>query len=297
MFRFVPLFSALALTLFSIPTAAQDAAALQSYFIGKQVTLKIDMPGSQKGVDLRFNKPSAMDWKENGSRIKQFGVAIHQGDVARITSIVLKRDMMEFQLDGGGFGTAGDDTSTTVTAKPLEKSDYEKDLENQIANTDDPDKKADLQRQLDRERARRERQDSQNQHQAQIASQQKAATVAQNRATGGSRFNLRWSGSVPPNLSPDMVKQLLSPYVSFAEVPAANGTVATNPPAGNSASELKRGMTLNEVAGLLGQGKQISETVGDGGLKTQVYEYSTPDHHVQVTYVNGVVVQYTISSN
>ena len=34
--------------------------------------------------------------------------------------------MIEFQLDGGGFGTFGDDTTTTVSAKPLEKSDYEK---------------------------------------------------------------------------------------------------------------------------------------------------------------------------
>jgi hypothetical protein len=44
--------------------------------------------------------------------------------VVRITTIVVKKDMIEFQLDGGGFGTFGDDTTTTVTAKPVEKSDY-----------------------------------------------------------------------------------------------------------------------------------------------------------------------------
>ncbi|MGB2665052.1 MAG: hypothetical protein WAK48_13675 [Candidatus Acidiferrum sp.] len=292
----------------AVPAGAQDnAAALQAYFSGKQVTLKIDMPGTQKGVDLRFNKPTPMDWKEYGSRIKQFGVAIHQGDVARITTIVVKRDMIEFQLDGGGFGTAGDDTNTTVTAKPVEKSAYEKDLENQIANTDDPDKKASLQRDLDRERARRERLDAYNQHQAQYASQQKAAVVAQNRATGGSRFNLRWSDAIPTDqLTPEGVMQRLSEYVSFtsappttAAAPASNAAAAT---ADSSAADtpatakLKRGMSIQDVTALFGPGKQLSESVGDAGLKTQIFEYTTSDRRVNVTYVDGVVVRYSINS-
>lgn len=286
--------------------AQDNAAALQAYFSGKQVTLKIDMPGTQKGVDLRFNKPIPMDWKEYGSRIKQFGVAIHQGDVARITTIVVKRDMIEFQLDGGGFGTAGDDTNTNVTAKPVEKSAYEKDLENQIANTDDPDKKAPLQRDLDRERASRERLDAYNQRQAQYASQQKAAVVAQNRTTGGSRFNLRWSGSIPADqLTPENVMQRLSEYVSFTTAPPTTSAPAPNAapaPADSSAADtpatakLKRGMSIQDVTALFGPGKQVSESVSDAGLKTQIFEYTTSDRRVNVTYVDGVVVRYSINS-
>jgi hypothetical protein len=219
--------------------------------------------------------------------------------------------MMEFQLDGGGFGTAGDDTNTKVTAKPLEKSDYEKGLENQIANTDDPDKRAQLQRDLDRERARRERQDSINQHQAQIASQVKAQQVAQNRTTGGSRFNLRWQGSVPADLTPEMVMQLLAPYVSFNAAQAGNSGVAARnagaPPQADanavpgdanipSTAKLKRGMKLDEVTSLFGPGKKVSESVGDQGLKTEVYQYTTSDRQVEVTYVDGLVVRYSISS-
>ena len=155
-------------SIFAGAANAQDnAGSIESYFAGKQVVLKIDMPGSQKGVDLRFNKSNPMDWKEYGSRIKQFGVAIHKGDTARVTSVVVKNDMIEFQLDGGGYGTFGDDTTTSVAAKPVEKSDYEKDLEKQISETDDEDKKRSLQRDLDRERARRERQESINKHDAQ----------------------------------------------------------------------------------------------------------------------------------
>ncbi len=269
------------------------------------------MPGTQKGVDLRFNKPTPMDWKEYSGRIKQFGIAIRQGDVARVTSVVVKKDVIEFQLDGGGFGTFGDDTNTTVTAKPLEKSDYEKDLEKQISETDDPDKKAALQRDLDRERARRQRQDSINQHQAQIASQLKSQEVAGKRMEGGSRFNLRWSGSIPADqLTPEAVMHRLSEYVAFNTAPPAN-TAA--PPAANAAApstavpadtqntpataKLKRGMKMEEVTTLFGPGKQLSESVGDAGLKTQVYEYTTNDRRVEVTYVDGLVVRYSISSN
>jgi hypothetical protein len=309
MLRPVPTLAALAFTLLSVPAYSQDtAAALQSYFSGKQVVVKIDMPGSQKGVDLRYNKPSPMDWKEYGSRVKQFGVAIRQGDVARVTSLVVKHDMIEFQLDGGGFGTAGDDTNTTVTAKPLDKSDYEKDLEKQIAATDDDDKRRSLQRDLDRERARRERQDSFNQHQAHIASQQKAQTVSQNRASGGSRFNLRWSGSLPANLTPETVMQLLSPYVNFNAAPGNANNSAPNAGASPVSSlsddshtpataKLKRGMKMDEVTSLFGPGKQLSESVGDAGLKTEVYQYLIGDRRVEVTFVDGLVVRYSISSN
>jgi hypothetical protein len=313
MFRSTFVVATFAFLLASAPANAQDAETIQNHFMGKQVVLKIDMPGSQKGVDLRFNQGRPMNWKEYGSRIKQFGVAIHQGDVARVTSVVVKKDMIEFQLDGGGFGTFGDDTNTTVTPKTVEKSDYEKTLEKQIADTDDDDKRRALQRELDRERARRERQETINQQRAQIASQQKAQVVAQNRLSGGSRFNLRWSGSIPADqLTPQAVMQRLSEYVTFNAAQPANADVATShptaatPPANPApvdnasvpaTARLKRGMKVDEVASLLGQGKVVSESVGDGGLKTQVMDYTTSDRHVEVTYVEGVVVKYSITSN
>jgi hypothetical protein len=293
--------------------AQTGADAIVSYFSGKQVVVNIDMPGTQKGIDLRFNKPSPMDWKEYSSRLKQFGVAIHKGDVARITTIVVKKDMIEFQLDGGGFGTFGDDTRTTVTATPVPKSDYEKSLEQQIANTDDPDKIKQLQRELDRERARRQRQDAINQANAQIASQLKAQQVADNRARGGSRFNLRWQGSIPPGqLTPDAIMARLSEYIDFSSSPAGavqtqdvqtqNGSAPSPPPPpGNSGvvsptAQLQRGMSLNDVTNLLGPGKLLSESTGDNGLKTQVYEYPSGDRRADVTFVEGVVVKFSITS-
>ena len=304
------LFSALAFP--ALLSAQTGADAIVSYFSGKQVTVKIDMPGTQKGVDLRFNKPSPMDWKEYSSRIKQFGIAIHQGQVSRVTTIVIKKDTIEFQLDGGGFGTFGDDTNTTVQPKVVPKSDYEKSLEQQIANTDDPDKKAQLQRELDRERARRQRQDNINQQAAQVASQIKAQQVMDKRLQGGSRFNLRWAKSIPEDqLTPDAVMARLSEYIDFgglqaggaqpSEPPPAPGMVPAPQPTPSQApasptAQLQRGMSLNDVAALLGQGKLLSESTGDNGLKTQVYEYISGDRKADVTFVEGTVVKFSISS-
>jgi hypothetical protein len=286
-----------------LPLSGQNPDSLSSYFTGKEVVVKIDMPGTQQGVDLRYNKDNPMNWKEYANRLKSNGAAIHKGDTARVTAVVVKDDRIEFQLDGGGFGTFLDDSSTTVTPKTIEKSAYEKQLEKDIANTTDDDQRRKLQRDLDRERSRRERQEADNRAAAQVASQIKAQKVADDRLRGGSRFNLRWAGSIPPDQkTPDAVKKLLADYVSFdgpqtaaAVVPAAQNT------AGDAAvpatAQLKRGMKMDEVTNLFGPGKQMSESVSNDGLKTQAFQYVTGDRRVDVTYVEGLVVRYSISSN
>lgn len=83
-FRGALMVALFAVSLSPLVAADQNADSLQSYFVGKEVAMKIDMPGSQKGVDSRFNKQTPMDWKEYWSRIKEFGVAIHKGDTAPI---------------------------------------------------------------------------------------------------------------------------------------------------------------------------------------------------------------------
>ena len=68
----------LSITLCTVYALAQEQLpSLENYFIEKQVLLKLDMPGSQKGIDLRFNKPTSMDWKEYSKRLRDYGIAIH----------------------------------------------------------------------------------------------------------------------------------------------------------------------------------------------------------------------------
>jgi len=300
-----------AVSVASLPSGAQGGqSALQSYFVGKQVKVQIDMPGTQQGVDLRVERADPMDWKAYSNRLKENGAALRSGDRATVTTLVVKKNLIEFQLDGGGFGTFWDDTRTTVTPYHVDKSGYEKQLERDVSNTSDPQKRRDLQRELDRVRDRREREQRADDRAAQIASQIKAQEVADKRLRGGSRFNLRWSGSIPQDqLTPEAVMKLLDGYVDFGNLqaqkailqPAAQNVAANaNPPANGAPNtpmtQLKRGMQIGEVSELMGLGRRLSESTSEEGLKTQIFEYLPDDYRVEVTYVDGVVVRYSISS-
>jgi hypothetical protein len=55
-------------------------------------------------------------------------------------------------------------------------------------------------------------------------------------------------------------------------------------------------MTLQDVTALLGQGRQLSESTSSDNLKTQVFEYLPGDRRVEITYVDGLVVRFSITS-
>jgi hypothetical protein len=131
------------------------------------------------------------------------------------------------------------------------------------------------------------------------------------RMQGGSRFNLRWQGSIPvEQLTPDAVMARLSEYIDFSGLqtggapqpaappmgPAISPQPPNQPPPASPTAQLQRGMSLNDVANLLGQGKLLSDSTGDNGLKTQVYEYVSGDRRAEVTFVEGTVVKFSITS-
>src|SRR5437588_9490170 len=82
----------------SAPAAAQNEDALRSYFEGKRVTLKVDMPGTSDGIDVNVDAAHALDGRRYGDRLKEYGVALHAGESAAVTLIKMKKDLIEFQL-------------------------------------------------------------------------------------------------------------------------------------------------------------------------------------------------------
>jgi hypothetical protein len=219
------------------PVARAQESALQAAFEGKQVVVLIDMPGTQQGVDVYPDRPNALDANNYGKRMKSFPVALRVGDSAMITKVKVNGKRIEFQLGGGGFGTAGDSTDTAVHFTPADKSSREKDLENQISNTDDPDQKRYLQRQLDDVRRQRERDDRRNQQIAQDDAARRQQQVTANRMTGGSRFNLNYNGKVPDNISPHDVMLALSKWVDFPVATFGDQHIPNqNPPGAQNAA-------------------------------------------------------------
>jgi hypothetical protein len=90
------------------PILAQDEAPLRKALEGKRITLKMDMPATQDGVDVHPGSNRPVDYEKVGKRMKKEGVAIKDGESARITKVKVKNDHIEIQLNGGGYGTFGD---------------------------------------------------------------------------------------------------------------------------------------------------------------------------------------------
>ena len=295
-----------AIVLVSTCLSAQTTNSnLSQFFEGKQVTVKIDMPGTQQGIDIYPQRANSLDAKTYGKRMKQFPVSIRSGDTVMVTTVKVKGKSIEFQLAGGGFGTFGDDSDTSVKFTAEDKSDREKDLERQINNTDDQDQKRRLQRELDNVRRQRERDDARNKSMAVHEAAIKKEQVYEDRARGGSRFNLKYDSNVPANISPQEVMAALAPYVSFS--PPTTGEARTSegarpaqaspPPAtngsGDPAASLQKGMAESQVRALLGE--PTSRSVADqNGLHVQTETLAHGNSVVTGQFVNGILVKYSI---
>ncbi len=288
---------------------AQSQQALSQFFEGKQVIVKMDMPGTQQGVDVYPQRPQRLDVKSYSGRLKKFGTSLRNGDPVVITKVKVKDNNIEFQLGGGGYGTPMDDTDTSAHFTPSDKSGREKELENQLRNETDPDRRRALQRKLDDARADRERRDRRDRAVAQDAADNKRQMIDVRRQQGGSRFNIKFdTKQAAAEVTPQTIMSALSQYVDFPAQnfeASANGhrseTLVAAPaaPAAQSASapanSLKKGLTLEQVEALLGQPAETHDRSHDG-LKIISYSFQTKDSNVQTDFVNGVLVQYTMSS-
>ena len=278
------------------PAAAQNEQALRAYFEGKRVTLKIDMPGTSDGVDLRVDSGRPIDFREHGQRLKQYGTAIAAGDASTVTLVKLKKDLIEFQLGGGGFGTFGDDTSTSVNIKDVEKSSREKDLEKEIKDETDTRRKRELERERDNLRDRRERENRRIEAERVRAEELKRERIAYQRLKGGSRFNLRYAGNVPSGIRPEEVMEALAEYVEFA--PAASTAAApveTPSPRFTGDVSLRKGMLRSDVERALGRPQEVNDR-REGSLLVTDVVFVSGDQRITAQFVEDVLIRYTITS-
>jgi hypothetical protein len=270
--------------------AAQDEGTLRQQFEGTMVTVLMDMPGTEDGVDVYPGTSAPIDYPKYAQRLKTYGVALHSGQTVIVTKLKVKSDLIEFQLGGGGFGTMFDDTRTTVTATPTAKSNREKDLEKEVRSETDRDRKRRLQEELDDLKRDREREDRRNEASVAAASEQRRENIRRQRSEGGSRFNLRYRGGVPPSaLSPAAVREALAKYVEFP------GDASAKPGAA-PATGIRLGMLLPEVEALLGPAVTAEERM-EGTLHVSVRTYARPGGRITAELVEGVVIRFRQSAN
>ena len=304
--RLAPL---LALLAGAFPLAAQSEPALREYFEGKTVTVKQAMPGSEEGVDVYPGTSQPLDYPKYAGRLKKYGTALRAGESALVTKVRVKSKHIEFQLDGGGYGTMGDETSTNISTSPTPKTRREKNLEAEVQRETDPAKKRAMREEIDDLRREREREDARNRSAVAEAEEHRKENVRQRRLEGGSRFNIRYRDQLPSSaLTPDAVMAALAQYVDFGAVRQPAGPITQAPTGGSNvpwqlpgtplsrAGQPHKGMLLAEADSLLGTPSRTTERK-EGSLKVQTREYATPSGRIVADFVEGVLIRYTITSD
>ena len=280
----------------------QSEATLRQYFEGRTVTVKIAMPGTEDGVDIYPGTAKPLDYPRHASRLKGNGTALKAGDDALVTKIKVKSNLIEFQLDGGGYGTMGDETSSSVSVAQAPKTKREQNLEAELKREQDPAKRRDMKEELDDLKAERERENSRNRASVAEAEESKKANIRQRRLEGGSRFNIRYKNGVPASaLTPEAVKEALAAYVEFPEpetAPPSPMPIAANDPATRPAASglPSKGMLLADVDRLLGTPSKTTDRM-EGRLKVTTRVYPTDKGQVTAEFVEGVRIRYTMTSN
>lgn len=226
------------------PDRKAAQAVLKSYFEGKRVVVKIDMPAARAGIDLFPEKPVVMDFSKMSKRIGEYGTSLRAGDRPVVTELELGKDTLEFHLDGGGYGSMSDSSSEPrVPSYPTRspKSNYEKDLENELKSATDSDRIKTIRRELERERNRRDRDYDRDMRDYNQAKAYRDDFVAQKRLTRGSRFNIKFDKRNTAEITPEELMRLLGEYVDFSIISGggsgdgfsesgSSGQIADGPP-------------------------------------------------------------------
>ncbi len=279
---------------------AQSEAALKEYFEGGTVKLKLAMPGAEDGVDVYPGTSKPLNFPRHAARLKNYGTALHAGDQALVTKLKVKAKLIEFQLDGGGYGTSGDETSSSVSVASAPRTKREQNLEAELKREQDPVRRRAMKEELDDLKARRAREDARNRAAVAEAQETKKANIRQRRLEGGSRFNIRYNNGVPATaITPEAIKEALAAYVDFDEpAPAPIEATSALPMAGKPGPGglPTKGMLQADVDELLGTPKKTSDRM-EGRLKVTTRVYPTTAGQVTAEFVEGVMIRFSMTSN
>jgi hypothetical protein len=196
--------------------SAQTEDHLKRYFEGRRVEVKIDMPATKDGINVYPEKGQLIDYNRYGSLLKTYGVSVREGDRIMITKIKVKDKHIEFQLGGGGYGTLGDETSSTIYVPAASKSRREKNLEKELKYENDDRRRRRIKEELDYLRREREHEDRRNKAEVAEAEELAKQRIEEKRLQGGSRFNIRFERNLTSDdLTPENVMDALAEYVEF----------------------------------------------------------------------------------
>lgn len=199
--------------------SAQTENDLKNYFEGRRVEVKIDMPATKDGIDVYPERERDINYGRYSGLIKTNGIGVQEGDRIMITKIKVKGKHIEFQLGGGGYGTFGDETSSSVYIPTVSKSDRERRLERNLKYENDDRRRRRMREELDYLRRDREEINSRNRAEAAAAEEIAKIRIQEKRLQGGSRFNIRFDRKVTErDLTPQAIMDALAEYLYFSDL-------------------------------------------------------------------------------
>ena len=290
-----------AAVLLALPLHAQNEPALRQAFEGKVVSVKIDMPATQRGVDVYPLDQMPVNFREVAERLKDNSTALKIGQQVMVTKVLVKGNShIEFQLGGGGYGTFGDNTWTSVSTVNQGETKAEKALRDSIKKATGPTKRKQLEKELASLRSERERENARAEAEAKQAQSVIEANLRAKRAESGSRFNVRYRNGIPLDaLTPDGLMRALAAYVDFGSGPPPSSAIGSGSqlaPSGGSrapATTLKKGLWLEDVEALLGPAATAAETK-EGTLIVLKRTYRKDGQRIEASFVNGVLIDFAI---
>ncbi len=293
-----PIHVALALTCLTRVAHGQNEAVLRAAFEGKTVTVKIDMPGTSRGVDIYPQNATPLDVRELAKRLKEHGTAVKPGQRIMVTKVLVKgKTHIEFQLGGGGYGTFGDlvSNSSSVSAPDQGETKAERALRDSIKAAPGPTKRKQFERELASLRSERERENARAEAEASQANEARDANLRIKRMESGSRFNIRYrEGFTPAALTPEGVRQALAEVVEFADVTAPVAVAAAPAPSDGSFAALRKGMSVKDVEALLGPAASAGE-VKEGSMVVMKRTYKKDGMLVTAKFVSEVLIDFMIT--
>ena len=198
--------------------AAQTETDLKRYFEGRRVEVKIDMPATKDGIDVYTEKGQPIDYSRYSSLLKNYGISVREGDRILITKIKVKKKHIEFQLGGGGYGTLGDETSSSIYVPAVSKTQREKNLERYIKDETDERRRRRMREELSYLRRERERENSRNRAEVATAEELAKQRIQEKRLQAGSRFNIHFESELTAqDLTPKAIMDALEEYVHFSD--------------------------------------------------------------------------------
>lgn len=195
--------------------SAQTEAVLREHFIGQFAAPKLDMPGDSNGIDISPGEDSLTNDFQIREDIRRYGVGIPKGRRVKITGIHVKKDHIEFHLDGGGFGSFKDRMTTSNSA--VQKSSEESRLERERRNASSSRRRS-IDMRLRTLRERRLEEEARMKARAAQGDVTAMSPEQLRRRTSGSRFNIRYPNSKVPAsaLTPAGLETILTPYLTLA---------------------------------------------------------------------------------